>query len=635
MSAPEQPAPEPSTTESVFGPRRLALLLPILGAPAGLAIAIVLSLMIAGWHVTHSVVVQAEQTWRPGEALALRASLLDASQVAQPATDVTLELTREGSEPHPLGTFKAKDDGQALVNFVVPKWEPGPASLQLHFSRDGQELTSESIEVNLTRERSRRQGELTVSSSTLNWGDNTESQPDNLRINVRPIGRLLAGFDNTLMVRVTDTDGVPHSGPVRVSLLEGEFMGQHGKNPAPLIADTTTSSLGLLTLKGPYASDVLSLDVSVAKLPLGEGAPTDSKTLPDINKRGTEKPTHEHPESNTETRRADKPNKHASVDNAKAPHANEPGQESLAKSQKPDTKTPGAKKSDTSSAAPTTPLGTRKFRMVSFAGAVRLEADPRVIAIPSELCLAARALRAKRGIYVDIHGEDGAWVQTFDPPVFGREPPRCIPTRGLTPGPYQAEAYHYVNSPGESAAVTRMWLVEGNSTSPESLIPLIRRQREVVSLPRVEKSFDPELEKNYLTHLEKHRHGLAPEDVEQAQAWLLGTLPIEVLGPPVAHSTRAREELALAARKQTWTSRVRWFLLGGGGGFLLLTCLLIFWSHSQSARELAEAVGRDDIESEVRSAQRALLLRGAALVATMALGLVLTVAVLDKLLWSN
>jgi len=391
-------------------------------------------------------------------------------------------------------------------------------------------------------------------------------------------------------------------------------MGQHGKKPAPVIADTTTSSLGLLTLKGPYASDVLSLDVSVAKLPLAEDAPADRATELDASKQP----------------KTGKPDQKSPIKNAKAPEA--PANNAKA----PSATTPDAEKSETSSSseAPTTPLGKRKFRMVSFAGAVRLEADPRVVAIPSDLCLAARALRAKRGIYVDIHGEDGAWVQTFDPPVLGREPPRCLSTRGLTPGPYQAEAYHYVNSPGESAAVTRMWLVEGDATSPESLIPLITRQREVISLPRVEKSFDPELEKNYLAHLEKHRHGLAAEEVKQAQAWLLGTLPIEVLGPPVAHSTRAREELAVAARKKTWTSRVRWFLLGGGGGFVLLTCLLIFWSHSQSARELAEAVG-DDIAGEVRSAQRALLLRGAALVATMALGLVLTVAVLDKLLWSH
>jgi hypothetical protein len=58
-------------------------------------------------------------------------------------------------------------------------------------------------------------------------------------------------------------------------------------------------------------------------------------------------------------------------------------------------------------------------------------------------------------------------------------------------------------------------------------------------------------------------------EVPLARAWLLGTLPVEVLGPPLALATLAREQADLAARKLSWAAGLRWFLLGGGGVFLL------------------------------------------------------------------
>ncbi len=589
------PTSEPDSEHQSMFAKRLAFLIPIIGAPLGLAVAIILSLMIAGWHVTHSVVVQAENSWRPGEQLSLRASLLNAEQAAVPGVEVLAEV-RRGQQSQELGRYQAGPDGHALANFEVPNWEPGPSKLHLHFSADGKQLASEQVDIAIEPEREARTGALTVSASTLNWGDNTEDQPEDIRINVRPIGRLLAGFDNILMVRVAKPDGTPHQGPIRVRLLEGEFMGKRGAEPAPLLLEKSTSSLGLVELKGPYASDVLSLQVEVlapaesASGEAGDGAKELEDTKESQAKAGE-------PESEADKSEADK-------SEADKSEANEPKL-----------------------------LGSRKFRMVSFAGAVRLEATAPVVAIPNAVELAGRALRARRPIYVDIHGQDGAWIHSLSPPIQGREAPRPWPTNGFEPGLIQAEGYHFVNAPGESTAVARVLLVEGDPHGPESLVPLLAKQREVLELPRVEKAFEKQLETNYLSHLESQRTALTTEDIVQAQTWLLGTLPIEVLGPPVAHATRDREEQALAHKKARWVNGLWWFLVAGGGGFLALTSVLIFWSHSKSARALAEA-GGDNIEVEVRAAQRALLLRGAALVVTMALGLVLTVAVLDKLLWN-
>ena len=52
---------------------RLALLLPVICAPLGLALAIFASFMIAGWHVTHSAMVQVETRWRDEQISTARA----------------------------------------------------------------------------------------------------------------------------------------------------------------------------------------------------------------------------------------------------------------------------------------------------------------------------------------------------------------------------------------------------------------------------------------------------------------------------------------------------------------------------------------------------------------------------------
>ncbi|MBK7827798.1 hypothetical protein [Nannocystis sp.] len=281
------------------------------------------------------------------------------------------------------------------------------------------------------------------------------------------------------------------------------------------------------------------------------------------------------------------------------------------------------------------PLGTRKFRLVSFAGAVRVSAEPLAVRAGASLQINARALRAKKPVFVDLHGPDGAWVDTLAP-VTGPEPPREWSTAGLAPGFLQIEAYQFTTSPGESAALVRVQITEGEPDTDAALTPLFEQQRALMSVGRVEKGFDRELERKYLDAIE--RTVIPSLEVPMARAWLLGTLPVEVLGPPLALSSLPREQADLAARKQRWASGLRWFLLGGGGVFLLATLLLIVLSHRRAAarltREIHGQAAAAEIAREIGQAQRAVLLRAVALVVTMALGLVLMVVVLDKLLWN-
>jgi hypothetical protein len=279
-------------------------------------------------------------------------------------------------------------------------------------------------------------------------------------------------------------------------------------------------------------------------------------------------------------------------------------------------------------------LGTRKFRLVSFAGAVRVTAEPLAVAPGGTLEIKARGLRAKRAVFVDVHGPDGAWIDTLEP-VLGPEPPRGWSVGALSPGFLQIEAYQFTTSPGESTALARVQITAGAPDTDAALTPLFVQQRALLELGRVEKGFDRELERKYLDALE--RAEVAPVDVPLARAWLMGTLPVEVLGPPVALTTLARDHAELRARKQRWVTGLRWFILGGGGVFLLLTLLLIVLSHRQAAGRLTREIhGKDataTIAREIREAQRAVLLRAVAMMVTMGLGLVLTVIVLDKLLW--
>ena len=578
---------------------RVAMLLPVIGAPAGLLFAILASLMISGWRVQHSAIVQVDTQWRPGEQLALRVHVQNGEGVGVPDAVVQATL-RRGEQAAALA--EARDvtgGGSTQATLEVPAWDAGPAELQLDIVA-GERRFRETVPLTIDRARAVRHGTVTISTSVKNWSDDTEPQPERLRIALRPLGRIAAGFDNTLLVRVTDSEGVPHVGPIEVRVIDGEFGDKRAVSGAgpQVVAAGTTDAQGLLRFDGPLSTDVVRFEVRVLAPPIVAAPPPEGCSKCEdaaraALKQGRRKPGTVAPET-------------------AAPEAVAPG-----------------------TVIEQPPLGSRKFRLVSFAGAVRVSAEPLALRSGATLQIHARALRAKKPVFVDVHGPDGAWVDTFAP-VTGPEPPRAWSTAGLSPGFVQIEAYQFTTSPGESAALARVQITEGEPDTDAALAPLFEQQRALMSVGRVEKGFDRELERKYLDTIEK---AVIPStEVPLARAWLLGTLPIEVLGPPLALATLAREQADLAARKLSWAAGLRWFLLGGGGVFLLTTLLLIVISHRRAAAKLTGeihgAAATAEIAREIAQAQRAVLVRAIALVVTMALGLVLMVVVLDKLLWS-
>jgi hypothetical protein len=235
----------------------------VLAGPIGLAIALVASLWVSTMHVRHSVLVQVERTWIAGEHLGMRVALVATRPGPIQDATVEAEIQQAGRAPHPLPAAGVTANGSiAEVGFEVPPLDPGAATLLVRVRGEGVDPIDEPIAIEVAAARSPVVGDRVVSGSTLQYGDDSEAQPEGLRIVVRPAGRLLAGFDNEIFVRVTDPSGTPVRGAIDVVLVDGEFMGHVGDGDRPpVLFSGTPDALGVVRLYGPLASDVVRLEV--------------------------------------------------------------------------------------------------------------------------------------------------------------------------------------------------------------------------------------------------------------------------------------------------------------------------------------------------------------------------------------
>jgi hypothetical protein len=529
----------------------------ILAGPLLLAVSIVASLFVSYLHVRRSAIVQVEREWIPGEHLAVRAQLIDVRSGVVEQARASLLLRRDGVDT-PLVELSPTPAGGLVQGHVeVPAALVGPAELVVTLDDGGGDPLVESVPIELVERRVPRRGEHTVGSSTLNWADDTDPQPEGLRIDLRPLGRLLAGFENRISCRITDLQGKPWTGPARILLVHGEFGGAIGRErDPPVLFEGTTDALGLAEVAGPLASEVIRLEVQATPI-----APAGSASAP----------------------------------------------------------------------------VRRRFRFVSFPGAVQIGTDAEMVAPGATLELVPHALRAQRPIFVDVHAPDGGWVDTLMPPLLVGEAPRPwrLPA-SISEGLVQIEAYHYTNAPGEGTAIARVWVGHHDPASPSSLAPLVARQRELLDLPRTDKEFDVERERRWLDHVAGLRPGAA--DIARARGWLIGSLPVEVLGPPIALMTQLRDEQALAARKAVWTTALRWSMWGTGLVFVLVLAATVWRADQRAARRLAQvlddsAEGQGEHLERLMLARRATLFRGAVLLVIMVTTLVVAITLMERFVW--
>lgn len=526
----------------------------VIGGPLALLVTIVLSLWVSWSHVRFFTVVQADQTWVPGQTRAVRVQVGSDRGYAPGQVDVALELEHRGGTTK-LGTLSSVGPGVAQGTVTVPADLPiGSATLRLHVPVEPEPI-DEALAIELAEQAEPRTPTHVVSSSLSQYADDTDAQPENVKIDVRARGRVQTGFDNAFFLRVTDASGRPWAGPVELVMLKGELAERVATPEAPItLVRGTTDRLGLLTWSGELLSETLRLEARVM-----------------------------------------------------------------------------------SSTAAGEVVAKRAVKLVSFAGVVTVAVTPEVADAGAEIEVAALGLSGKRSIYVDVHDDRGAWIETL-PPVAGRTLPRPWPVPAhATAGLMQLEAYDQPNAPGESAAVTRLQVAHRGNDAV-SLRPLIDAQKDKLSLPRVDKSFDAKREKAWLDDVGALE--LSAGEVERLRGWLLGTLPVSVYGPPAAMSTRQRDLDALATFKRRWTIALRWVLLGGGGLFLLAMTLMMFRALDRGAaqtraelREIADDGDGDLVLAQVDRARRGAMVRGLGLIAVMAGALILSVLMLEAMVW--
>ena len=572
---------------------RLHRALIVLG-PLALALAILASLWSSGRRVERSVGVQVETRWLAGRDLALRAQLVGGDLSPVPG-EVAVEaaLVDAAGERHELGALTPVADGLAQARLEVPDAPPGAAELHLAFvppDDSGLDAFDERVPVEIVAEPAKRAGKQVISESILQWADDSDAQPVGLRIDLRPDGRLLAGFTNRVFLRVTDAAGRPWRPAIglaraQVWLISGEFAGELGSEREPaLLFDGALDRFGLAAFDGQLNSDVVRFEVRL----LG------SKDVAALAAGPTE----------------------GQGEEAAAPRA-----------------LSGPK---------------RRLRFVSHAGTVRVSASTNLARPGDVLRLRAEALSGRRPIYVDVHGPEGGWIDSFTPLLAASQAREWVIPEDLAvaaDGAFlQFEAYQSVLRPEHSSALAGVQLATAGPGDPSVLAPLLSRQRAQLDLPRVDRQFEIPRERAYLDRVEAlAAQGAEAEELERLRAFLLGSLEAVVYGPPQALHTRAREQEQLAAFKWRWTVAIRWVLLGGGALYIALLVAMVVRNqrrlelHSHEALELAGAGASDEAFADQAratvSARRQLLARGLLTVALMVAALLLTVAMLESLVW--
>lgn len=561
----------------------------IVCGPLGLALSVVLSMWSSSQKILHSVDVQVDAQWQAGQRIALRTQVFgDDLRPLERALAVEAELIDAAGARHALGSLTEVGTGLAQAELAVPTGASGPAELLLRYEVAGQRRFEERVAVELVEHRTPRTAEQVVAGSMLQWGDDTEAQPSDLRIDLRFAGRVLAGFHNQVFVRVTDPQGKPwaptdREPSVEVRLLSGEWSGTKGKgDDPPLVHRGKLDRLGLADFAGVLSSDVVRFEV---RLP-----PPAPKLVPE--------PVPPTPETATPT------------------------------------------------PAPPPAGPKRALRFVSHAGTVDVLPSTDFARPGDTITFAVEAISTRKPVFVDAHAPDGAWLMTATPPLIVPQVGSWTIPATLGEGLLQLEGYQSVSSPEQSAALARIQLSTLAPGDPRSLEPLIAAQREQLSLPRVDKQYDVARERAYLDALAQAT--LDVDEVARARSFLLGSLEPQVFGPPVALDTRAREEQTLAEFKAAWTLGIRWLLLGGGGLFIALLAGLV-WRHqrqfearSSAALGLVAGEGDSPLDDEafadqslsILRARQEIVTRGVITILLWVAMLIVTIMMLEKLVWT-
>jgi len=239
----------------------------VIGGPICLAAAIVVSLWVSYLHVRFTAVVQAPAAMQSGRPFVVRTQVVPEGSALVPPLEGEAWIERDGQRLELGALLSARTDGIMQATVTAPALEPGPASLHVALrsaTGEGMEPMHESVEVLIEDTLAGLEPKPIVAGSTLQHGDDSEPQPPGVRIVVRPHGKLLSEFDNTLYVRVTKPDGTPWVGEVEVALVSGAYGGSKAREGVtPVLARGALDPWGVLPVRGLLSSAVLRIQVRV------------------------------------------------------------------------------------------------------------------------------------------------------------------------------------------------------------------------------------------------------------------------------------------------------------------------------------------------------------------------------------
>jgi hypothetical protein len=465
---------------------RLHRTLMVLG-PLGVALAIVLSLWSMSRQLEHSVNIQVETQWVANEQLAIRTQIVGGDLVPLAhEIEVSARFEDADGNTHELGELTLIGPGLSQGVVSVPAVSPGAGELVLHYSaRPSAELRDfdgfdERVPVEIIAQRSAGAGRQVVSENMLQWADDTDPQPEGVRIDLRPGGRLLAGFDNDLFVRVTDPSGrpwAPDGAPaeIQVLLVSGEFDDAVGLlDRPPVIYEGPVDALGLASFHGVLSSDVVRFEVRlIGEAEIAE-AKAKAKAAAAIATETETEPT------NAEPAPSEAPSEAPTPAPAQIPSELLPGE---------------GPRSDTNQARYLSGP-KRRLRFVSHAGTVRINAATDFAHPGESIEITVEALSGRKPVFVDVHGPAGAWLDTMTPPLrVPQDREWTVPEQlviAAHDAPFvQFEAYQSMLRPEDSSAIARVQLAADRAPARPTVAPAGRsrirdRPRARVPHPRAD-----------------------------------------------------------------------------------------------------------------------------------------------------
>ncbi len=392
-----------------------------LAAALGVGFGLFVSLWVGAWEIERSVVVYAESVAVRGAPYPVRVESQDAHGEAVAIERVELSYEPDEGPVVRLGELSPLGAGFRGIHGATlrfPGAGEGEGTLVVRVHQAGHETTRWTIPVAVRGSRRARAPARLNNESKLALIDDSDPQPDALKIDVEVMGQMLAPFTNVFMVRLTDADGRPLRRAVKVSLASGMFGALQGSHDAPpVVFEGSTDGDGLARFKGRVQTEVIRLKVDVA------GAQEEGVDVSTVAGDGSAG---------------------ATMDSAGDPV-------------------------------------TRVVRLVGYPGAVKLTvAQPTVVTVGATVELRLAQIGA-RGSLIDVHDATGAWIDTLTHTEGSDLVHRWTVSPGTPAGLVSLEAYRRSSSFRAGAMVELLFVGGAGASRAARERALLHKVREATS----------------------------------------------------------------------------------------------------------------------------------------------------------